>query len=115
MMICEYCGDSLKSTGKKAIEHVNVSQSQQTHYFCSLACKDKWCLQLQKNKSRLLVMWCIGSYVGRYFFIKKLMRVRSPSLLGSETNKSYFKSNFQEIEALELVELNGRKILKVEP
>ena len=43
------------------------------------------------------------------------MRVRSPSLLGSETNKSYFKSNFQEIEALELVELNGRKILKVEP
>jgi hypothetical protein len=58
-------------------------------------------------------MWCIGSYVGRYFFVKKLMKVRSPSLLGSETNKSYFKSSFNEVEALELVELNGKRVLKV--
>ena len=113
-MICEYCGDSLRSLGKKVVEHVNLSQPRQTHHFCSQGCRDKWCLQLQKNKSRLLVMWCIGSYVGRYFFVKKLMRVRSPSLLGSESNKSYFKSSFHEIEALEMVELNGRKILKVE-
>ena len=42
------------------------------------------------------------------------MKVRSPLLLGSESNKSYFKSNFHEIEALELVELNGKKILQVE-
>ena len=113
-MICEYCGGSIRNPGKKAVEHVNVSQPRQTHYFCSQGCRSKWCLQLQKNKSRLLVMWCIGSYVGRYFFVKKLMKVRSPSLLGSESNKSYFKSNFQEIEALKLVELNGKKVLKVE-
>ena len=112
-MICEYCGDSIRSPRKKVVEHVNISQPRQTHHFCSQACKEKWCLQLQKNKSRLLVMWCIGSYVGRYFFVKKLMRVRSPSLLGSETNKSYFKSSFHEVEALEIVELNGRKVLKV--
>ena len=112
-MICEYCGISLKSLGKKVVEHINISQSKKTHYFCSQACKDRWCLQLQKNKTRLLVTWCVGSYVGRYFFIKKFMRVHSPSLLGSESNKSYFRSNFQEVELLELVEFNGKKVLKV--
>jgi hypothetical protein len=61
----------------------------------------------------VIVIWSLGFYVGRYFFVKKLMKIRSPSLLGSETHKSYFKSNFQEIESLELVDLNGRKVLKV--
>jgi len=112
-MICEYCGDSLRNPEKKILEHVNISQPRQTHHFCSQSCKDKWCLQLQKKKSRLLVMWSVGSYIGRYFFVKKLIKVRSPSLLGSETNKSYFISNFQEIETLELVELNGKRVLKV--
>ncbi|MHA2289904.1 MAG: hypothetical protein ACXABG_14055 [Promethearchaeota archaeon] len=112
-MICEYCGASLKSLGKKAVEHVNISQPKKTHYFCSQACKDKWCLQLQRNKTRLLVTWCVGSYIDRYFFVKKLMRVRSPSLLGSESNKSYFRANFHEVEMLELVEFNGKKVLKV--
>ena len=112
-MICEYCGIALKSLGKKIVEHINISQPQKTHYFCSQVCKDKWCLQLQKNKTRLLVTWCVGSYIDRYFFVKKLMRVHSPSLLGSESNKSYFKSNFQEVETLELVEFNGKRVLKV--
>jgi hypothetical protein len=114
-MICEYCGISLKSLGKKAVEHVNVSQPKKIHSFCSQSCKDNWCLQLQKNKSRLLVTWCIGAYIGRYFFVKKLMRVRSPSKLGTESNKSYFKANIQEVERLEIVEFNGRKVLKVKP
>lgn len=113
MMICEFCGVSLKSPGKKIVEHINISQPQQSHQFCSQTCKDKWCLQLQKKKSRLIVIWSVGSYVGRYFFVKKLMKIRSPSLLGSETRKSYFKSNFHEVESLELVDLNGRKVLKV--
>ncbi|MBY9013112.1 MAG: hypothetical protein KGD70_12125, partial [Candidatus Lokiarchaeota archaeon] len=94
-------------------EHVNISQSRQTHNFCSHTCKDKWCVQLQKNKSRLLVTWSIGYFVGRYFFVKKLMKVHSPSLLGSESNKSYFRSNFHEVETLELVELDGKRVLKV--
>ena len=113
-MICEYCGASLKRLGKNVIEHVNVSQPQQRHQFCSLICKESWCLQVQNKKCRLFVMWCIGSYVGRYFFLKRLIRVRSPSLLGSMANKSYFKSNLHEIKSLKLVDLNGKKILKVE-
>ena len=112
-MICEYCGDSIRSLGKKLVEHINISQPQQTHLYCSQSCKDKWCIQLLRKKTRLLVIWSVGSYVGRYFFVKKLMKVRSPSLLGSESNKSYFKSQFQEIEVLELVELNGKNVLKV--
>lgn len=112
-MICNYCGDSLRSPGKNIVEHVNISQPRQTHYFCSQGCKYKWWLQLQKNKSRLLIMWSVGSYVGRYFFVKKLIRIRSPSLVGSETNKSYFKSKIEEIENLELVELNNMKVLRV--
>jgi hypothetical protein len=41
------------------------------------------------------------------------MKVRSPSLLGSETKKTYFKSNFDEIETLELISSNDKKVLKV--
>jgi len=41
------------------------------------------------------------------------MKVHSPSLLGSESNKSYFRSNFHEVETLELVELDGKRVLKV--
>lgn len=115
MMICEYCGESFKIQGseKKIVEHVNIAQKTRRHSFCSLRCKDKWSLQVQNRKSRMIVNWAIGSYIDKYFFLKKLMKVRSPSLLGSETKKSYFKSNFDEIETLELINSNGKKVLKV--
>jgi ribosomal protein L24E len=113
MMTCEYCGESFKGSGKKKVEHVNIAQKTKTHRFCSPKCKDKWSLQVQNKKSRMLVIWAIGSYIDQYFFIKKLMKVHSPSLLGSETKKSYFKSNFNDIETLELVSSNGKKVLKV--
>ena len=113
MMICEYCGESFKSSEKRIVEHVNIAQNNKKHRFCSPKCKDKWCLQIQNKKSRLLVIWAVGSYIDQYFFLKKLMRVRSPALLGSETKKTYFKTNFDEIKPLELVNSNGKKILKV--
>jgi recombinational DNA repair protein RecR len=114
MIICEYCGESFNARALiKKIEHVNIAQSTRRHRFCSTKCKDKWCLQVQSRKSRILVIWAIGSYIDKYFFLKKHIKVRSPSLLGSETKKSFFKSNFDEIEALELVNLNGKKVLKV--
>lgn len=113
MMICEYCGEPFKDSEKKIVEHVNIAQKTKKYRFCSPGCKDKWCLQVQNRKSRMLVIWAIGSYIDKYFFIKKLMKVCSPSLLGSETKKSYFKSNFNQIETLELVNSNGKKVLKV--
>jgi hypothetical protein len=113
MIICEYCGESFKSSEKEIIEHVNIAQSSRRHQFCSPRCKNMWSFQVQNKKSRMLVIWAIGSYVDKYFFLKKLMKVRSPSLLGSETKKSYFKSNFDAIETLELVNSNGKKVLKV--
>ena len=113
MTTCKYCGESFKSSESKIVEHVNIAQKTKRHRFCSPKCKDKWSLQIQNRKSRMLVIWAIGSYVDKYFFIKKLMIVYSPSLLGSETKNSYFKSNFNEIETLELVNSNGKKVLKV--
>lgn len=113
MMIYKYCGELFKDSEKKIVEHVNIAQITARHRFCSPRCKDKWCLQVQNRKSRMLVIWAIGSYIDKYFFIKKLMKVHSPSLLGSETKKSYFKSNFNEVETLELVNSNGKKVLKV--
>jgi hypothetical protein len=113
MMICEYCGESFKDSKKKIVEHVNITQKTKRHRFCSPSCKDKWSLQVQNRKSRVLVIWAIGSYIDQYFFIKKLMKVCSPSLLGSETKNTYFKSNFNQIETLELVNSNGNKVLKV--
>jgi hypothetical protein len=113
MMICEYCGESFKDSEKGIVEHVNIAQKTKRHRFCSPRCKDKWSLQIQNRKSRMLVIWAIGSYIDQYFFIKKLMKVCSPSLLGSEIKKSYFKPNFNEVETLELVNSNGKKVLKV--
>ena len=113
MIICKYCGKSFKGSETKIVEHVNIAQKTKKHRFCSIRCKDKWCLQVQNSKSRMFVIWAIGSYTDKYFFIKKLMKVRSPSLLGSETKNSSFKSNFNEIEKLELIISNGKKVLKV--
>ena len=112
-MTCEYCGNSLKKKPKGRVEHVNVSQLTRRHFFCSQKCKDKWSFQLQGRKSRVIVAWAIGSYFNRYFFVKKLLKVSNPSLLGSEGNKSRFADNLKEIETLILVESRGKKSLKV--
>ena len=112
-MICEYCGESVKDSEKKPIVHMNIAQNTKMHRFCSPRCKNRWCLQVQNMNSRMLVIWAIGSYIDKYFFVKELLKVRSPSMLGSETKKSYFKSNFNQIETLELVNSNGKKVLKV--
>ena len=87
MMICKYCGESFKDSEKKIVEHVNIAQKTKRHRFCSPRCKDKWSLQVQNKKSRMIVIWAIGSYIDQYYFIKKLMKVHSPSLLGSEIKK----------------------------
>ncbi len=113
MMICKYCGEPFKDSEKKKVEHVNIAQKTKTHRFCSPRCKNKWSLQVQNRKQRIIIIWAIGSYIDKYFFIKKLMKVHSPSLLGSETKKTYFKSNFNQIETLELTNSNGKKVLKV--
>ena len=113
MTICEYCGVPFRGSENKMVEHVNIAQKTCKHRFCSLKCKEKWSLQVQSRKSRMLVIWAIGSYIDKYFFVKELMKVRSPSLLGSETKKTFFKSNFNEIKILELVNSNGKKVLKV--
>ena len=113
MTICKYCGESFKDSENRKVEHVNIAQKTKRHQFCSSKCKDKWSLQVQNRKSRIIVIWAIGSYIDKYFFIKKLMKVYSPSLLGSEAKNTYFKSNFNDIETLELVNSNGKKVLKV--
>ena len=110
-MICEYCGVSLH--GKKIVKHVNTSQSAREHYFCSQSCKDKWCYRVQQTTERTLVIWSIGYYLNRFFFVKKLVKVRNASQVGSEGKKSFFTAHIVDIDRLELVEYNGRKVLKV--
>lgn len=112
-MTCEYCNNSFKKGNKCTVEHVNVSQSTRKHSFCSQACKDSWVFQLQKRNSRVIVAWAIGFYSDRYFFVKNLLKVSDPSLLGSKGNKSRFIPNLSVIKTLVLVESNGRRMLKV--
>lgn len=112
-MICEYCLKALHGLKKKIIKHVNVSQDSREHYFCSHSCKDRWCFRLQRATERILVVWSIGSYLDRFFFVKKLVKVRNASQIGSEGKKSFFTAHIVNIDSLELVESNGRKMLKV--
>jgi len=112
-MNCEYCLNVLRELKKKPIVHVNVSQSARKHYFCSQSCKDKWCFRLQQATQRILVVWSIGAYSNRYFFVKKLVKVRNASQVGSEVEKSFFSTPIAKIDRLELVESGGKKMLKV--
>ncbi len=112
-MLCEYCGITLQGTKKKIVRHVNVSQSAREHYFCSQSCKDKWCFRLQQATQRIFVVWSLGSYLDRFFFVKKLVKVRNASQLGSEGKKSFFTAPIAKVDRLELVESGGRKMLKV--
>jgi len=112
-MICEYCAKGLSGLKKKLVTHVNVSQPAQVHNFCSQSCKDKWCFQLQRTTQRILVVWSIGSYLDRFFFVKKLVKVRNASQMGSEGKKSFFTDRITKIDRLDLVDYEGRKVLKV--
>lgn len=112
-MTCEYCRIAFHKLKKKPIKHVNVSQSTREHYFCCLSCKDKWCFRVQQATQRILVVWSIGAYLDRFFFVKKMVKVRNPSQVGSEGEKSFFTTPIAKVDRLELVESNGRKVLKV--
>ena len=112
-MICEYCGVTLQGLKKKHVRHVNISQSAREHYFCSQTCKDKWSYRVQQRTQRILVVWSIGSYLNRFFFVKKLVKVRNASQVGSEGKKSFFTFNIALVDCLELVEFEGKKTLKV--
>ncbi len=112
-MICEYCGGILNGLKKKIVRHVNISQSAREHFFCSQSCKDKWCFRVQQTTQRTLVVWSIGSYLSRYFFVKKMVKVRNASQVGSEGKKSFFTANIALIDCLELEESGGKKMLKV--
>jgi len=112
-MLCEYCGNALHGPKTRLIKHVNVSQSAREHYFCSQSCKDKWCFRLQRATQRILIVWSIGSYLDRFFFVKKLVKVRNASQVGSEGKKSFFTAHLAEIDRLELVESHGKKLLTV--
>ena len=111
-MICEFCGKYFSKISSP-IEHVNIAQPLKTHYFCSHICKDKWCFNVKNRKSRILIIWMIGEYQDKSYFIKKLVKVSSPSLLGSEGKNSYFTSNLNKIERLELINSLGRTVLSV--
>ncbi len=62
---------------------------------------------------RTLVLWSLGSYLTRFFFVKKLVTVRNTSQVGSEGKKSFFTANIALIDRLELVESEGKKTPKV--
>lgn len=112
-MICEFCGVTLHALKKRLVRHVNISQSSREHYFCSQSCKDEWCYRVQRINQRTLVVWSVGSYLSRFFFVKKLVTVSNASQVGSEGKKSFFTANIALIELLELVESEGKKTLKV--
>lgn len=111
-MSCEHCGIKLGRKGS-AITHTNIAQPLKEHHFCSETCKDKWCFRIQKKTYVYVVMWALGQFKDRYFFIKKKKKTNSPSLIGADGSKSYFFSQLSQVEPLELKELNGRRVLTI--
>jgi hypothetical protein len=89
-MICEYCGKLFSKLKKGRIEHINITQETQKHLFCSIKCKEEWCLHIKKHPIGVMVMWSIGHFNNRFFFVKNFKRVRYPSFIGTEIRYSRF-------------------------
>jgi len=111
-MSCEHCGIKLRRK-ESIITHINIAQPLKEHHFCSELCKNKWCYRVQRKTHVYVVMWALGRFKDRYFFIKKKKKTNSPSLVGTDGSKSYFFSQLNQIEVLELKELNGRWVLAI--
>lgn len=109
-MRCEYCGLKL-GTKSSDITHINITQAQKEHYFCSELCKNKWCFRIQKSSYVVLILWSIGKFRDRYFFVKKKRKTNSLSSIGMEGSKSYFTSPLRHIELLIYKKIAGRDVL----
>ncbi|TFG20509.1 MAG: hypothetical protein EU529_14780 [Promethearchaeota archaeon] len=101
-MICEYCRKVIK---KNPVRLVNTQHSPSTHLFCSKRCKDWWCFSSQRKKPRIVIRWCIGKYLHKYFFVRNVDKNT-----GSNVKITYFSEKLNYIKELELF---GSKLLRV--
>lgn len=110
-MNCNYCGK--KITGSE-IKHVNIGQSNKVRNFCSKSCKKSWCFEICKTKNKTAIMWALGKYSTQFFFVKKVISLKSKSFLIELKNRSFFSKDLRQYETLELSKReDGNLFLKV--
>ena len=107
-MHCENCQKKIRKFKRLLNKHVNVCQANAMKYFCSKKCKKKWILKFLEDQSKKVVIWTIGEYYDKCFFVRKIISVR---LAGSI--RSCFANDLHKIERLELVNTGVLKILRV--
>jgi hypothetical protein len=101
-MRCDFCGKNLSKERQKLYQHVNINQSIQIHAFCSKECRENWCYQLQTKKCRIIVIWALGSFLNRYYFIQKYVKAKNLIHFGIENGVSYFSPELDNIKQLNL-------------
>ena len=110
---CYYCNKNVRRKDKKYILHINIGRSHKKKVFCTKKHRDLWCFQVQKNIGKRATTWGIGSYLGRQFFLKKVIPIKENAFIPTSLNKSYFSPHLNNIKKLELIEKDGRLVLRV--
>ena len=104
-MKCEYCDKNVKGRG---VLLINLLQKPSVRVFCSKKCKIDWSFTSQKGIKKKAVVWAIGAYYNKSFFIQKVINISA-----SRRIYSRFTKNLNKIEKLELVNDGILKYLRV--
>ena len=104
-MKCEYCDKNVRGKG---VLLINILQKPSARVFCSKKCKSSWSIDTQKGNNRKAVVWAIGTYYNKSFFIQKVINISA-----SRRVYSRFTENLNKLEKLELVNSGILKFLRV--
>jgi hypothetical protein len=104
-MKCEYCDKNIRGKG---VLLINIFQKPSARLFCTMKCKKDWSIDTQKGKTRKAVIWAIGNYYNKCFFLKKVINISA-----SRREFSRFTHDLDKMERLELISQGNMKILKV--
>ncbi|MEJ2278873.1 MAG: hypothetical protein P8Y70_14170 [Candidatus Lokiarchaeota archaeon] len=107
MLKCEWCHKSFGKKGK-IFKHINITQEESVHLFCSLKCKDEWMVSFQSEKDKLGIEWLLGTYKERTFFLKRYVHIP----FNKEIN-SWFSDDLNHPLPLKAVKKGSKYILKV--
>jgi len=102
---CWYC---LKSFSHQPVRFVNVAHNPSEMIFSSFRCKAEWCFDTQQQKLSEMVEWMVGTYRGKFYFIKRIRKNRAQN-----SKSSRFSRDLRKIQPLELRKQGPLKILKV--
>lgn len=103
-LLCEYCRKLISGKGVKLI---NLAIKVSIRLFCSKKCKDLWVFNYQANRKGGVVAWVIGTYFDKFYFIKRILKVKGPN-----RQITYFSNDINKPKSLEIADKGVLRVSK---